>query len=330
MRIRDSLAVNALAITMLQDKDSDVRANAAGALGEIGGQASPAVPALVRALEHDKPVRAAVVVSLGQIGADSIGNARRQILVALSSALADQDSIVRMFAAHALRKIGVPAATQLIRALHARDRTVRITAIQALAEQPPSPQGIDALVSLFADPDSEIRADAVSALGGFGPSVAPQMRTMAASSNPVVRRGAAEVLAYQKRVDRLAVADRCFELALGPWSPRLDISVDTIYSTPPMTVRFTRIRNDWFAEEDEPSFRVLPANDAPMSVHGPGFWTPVAGRDSLAIVWSTGFSGLTMKLAVAAEALHGEAETFWDFPRPRQTSQVTGVRVPCK
>jgi HEAT repeat protein len=327
----DTLAVNALSAALLEDRDVDVREAAARALGELGAAATPGVGALVTSLGHRDPsLRAEVVGSLGHIGADSIGEARAPILAALATALVDRDSLVRELAARALREIGVPAAAHSITALRNRDPKVRVTAVHALGEQPPSPQAIDALVSLLRDPDEDVRDEAVGALGGFGPTVGPRMRTLAAGRDAILRRSAGKVLDYLKDVDRLPIADRCFDLALAPWTPNLGLGEDTVFSTPPMTVRFTRIKNSWFASEDELSFRVAPAKGAQMSVHGPGFWTPVAGKDSVSIVWSTGFSGLSMKLAVTADALRGEAETFWDFPRPRQTSRVTGVRVPCQ
>ena len=327
----DTLAVSALSAALLEDRDLDVRQAAARALGELGAAATPGVGALVTSLGNwDESLRAEIVASLGHIGADSIGEARTPILAALATALVDRDSSVRELAARALREIGVPAAAHDITALRNRDPQVRVMAIQALGEQPLSPQAIDALVTLLRDPDEDVRAEAVGALGGFGPTVEPRMRTLVASRDGSLRRSAGKVLDYLKQVDRLPIADRCFDLALAPWSPNLGLQEDTIFSTPLMTVRFTRIKNSWFASDDELSFRVAPANGARISVHGPGFWTPVAGKDSVSIVWSTGFSGLTMKLAVAADALRGEAETFWDFPRPHQTSQVTGLRVPCK
>jgi HEAT repeat protein len=326
----DSLAVAALSATMLRDPDPDVPPAAAAALGDLGAAAYNGIPALITALGHPEAgLHATVIMALGHIGADSIPD-RRALLAALSRTIRDDDSTSRELAVRSLREIGVPAGAELIEALGARDPNVRAIASQALGEQSPTPQAINALVARLGDTDAQARTQAVNALGGFGPDIAPRMRTLAADSSQRLRRSAAKVLDYLKQVDRLPIVDRCYELSLAPWTPRLDIGVDTIYSTPPMIVRFTRVYNDWFAEEGKLSFRVLPANRADMSVHGPGFWTPVTKKDSVSIVWSTGFSGLTMKLAVAADSLRGQAETFWDFPRPQQTAQVMGRGIPCK
>jgi len=326
----DSLMVAALSATMLQDPDDDVPPAAAAALGDLGAAAYNGIPALVTALgQPEGGLHATVIMALGHIGADSIPD-RRVLLAALSRTINADDSTSRELAVRSLRQIGVPAGTALIEALGARDPNVRAIASQALGEQPPTPQAIDALVARLGDADDEARTQAVNALGGFGPDIARRMRVLAAGSSPRVRRSAADVLDYLKQVDRVAITNRCYELSLASWTPRLDLSLDTIFSTPPMMVRFTRIHNEWFAEEGELSFRVLPANGAEMSVHGPGFWTPVPRTDSVSIVWSTGFSGLTMRLAVAADGLRGQAETFWDFPRPHQTAQVMGLEIPCK
>lgn len=328
----DTAAVAALSKAMLQDPDSDIREVAARALGWLGAGAVRAVPALIASLsDRSESVRAEAAEALGHIGADSVVESRDTILTALSASLTDRDSVVRSSAADALREIGVPAARHNVQGLRNRDPRVRITAARALGEQSPTPEVIDALISLLRDPTSQVREEAVSALGGFGPVVEGQMRTLLAGSDQIAKGGATQVLQYLREVGRLPVADACFDLSLAPWKPNLGLGEDTIFSTPPITVRFSRVKSFGFGSYNgRLSFRVLPTNGAKMSVHGPGFWTPIRGTDSLSIVWTTGFSGLTMKLAVTRDTLRGVAETFWDFPRPEQTSQVTGIRTLCK
>jgi len=328
----DNAAVAALSNVLLKDADASVREGAARALGWLSAGAVLGVPALIASLgDRSESVRGEAVEALGHIGADGAMERRDTILAALSATLTDRDAQVRSAAANALREIGVPAAMQHIQGLRNRDPTVRITAARALGEQPPTPGAIDALITLLRDPAPQVRAEAVSALGGFGPAVEGRMRTLLAGSDSVAKTGATQVLQYLRDVGRLPVANACFDLRLGPWKPNLGLGEDTIFSTPPKTVRFSRVTSFGFGSYNgQLSFRVLPANGARMSVHGPGFWTPIRGTDSVSMVWTTGFSGLTMKLAAAGDTLRGVAETFWDFPRPEQTSRVTGIRMPCK
>ncbi|MFQ5795664.1 MAG: HEAT repeat domain-containing protein [Candidatus Bipolaricaulia bacterium] len=82
-------------IKVLQDKDVDVRQEAAEALGKIGPDARDAVPALVEALR-------------------------------------DEDWSVRQFSAWALRKIGPDAVPALIEALEDEDERVRDNATRVL------------------------------------------------------------------------------------------------------------------------------------------------------------------------------------------------------
>ena len=328
----DTAAAAMLSQALHEDREVEVREAAARAIGWLGRGGEPGVRALTSALrERNASVRAEAAQALGHIAPDSLGPTRDTILGALSAALADRDSLVRSSAADALREIGLPAAAHQVQSLRNRDPKVRITATRALGEQPPTPEAIDALTALLRDPSFQVREEAISALGGFGPAVEGRMRTLLAGSDQVAKLGATQVLQYLRDVGRLPIADACFDLSLAGWKPSLGLGEDTIFSTPPTTVRFSRVKSFGFGSYNgRLSFRVLPANGASMSVHGPGYWTPIRGTDSVSIVWTTGFSGLTMKLAVARDTLHGVAQTFWDFPRPPQTSQVTGRRVVCR
>ena len=84
----------------LENKDSDVRSNAAVALAQIGTDAKDAVPALITALrDKDSNVRNNAAEALGQIGKDDVP--------ALITALQDEDGDYQLLAAVALANIGV-------------------------------------------------------------------------------------------------------------------------------------------------------------------------------------------------------------------------------
>jgi len=327
----DSTSIATLVGVLRTDPDTNVRGVAARAMGWMEGAANATVPALVKALRDPIPgVRMESAAALGSIGSDTATN-QLEISRALSTSLADQDSTMRMVVARSLRQIGAAARAQNLAALDSKDPRVRISAIRALGEQPPTPVVIAGLSKLFTAPDSSTRTEAIAALGGFGPDVLPRLQSMASNSDKLAREGVGRVRAYLARVDSLPLANGCYRLQLAKWEPTMDIGEDTIFSTPPSVVFFSRLKNEWFASgRGNVSYRILPTNGAHLTVHGPGYWTPAARVDSVSIVWTTGFSGLTMSLAVTPDTLSGSAQTFWDFGRTRQTARVLGVRVACQ
>src|SRR5262249_10926514 len=101
-------------IKALSDLDPSVRGQAAAALGQLGPQAAPAVPALIADLnDTDAMVRVQVTTALAQIGAEAIP--------ALKQALKSEDKYVRMGACLALGHMGsaaqsaIPALTELLK-----------------------------------------------------------------------------------------------------------------------------------------------------------------------------------------------------------------------
>jgi HEAT repeat protein len=85
---------------MLKDKSAEVRGTAIQALGTIGPQAAPAVPALVDGLEHgDQLTRKLAAEALGRIGREA-----KAAVPALRQAL-DADPVVARSAREALGRI---------------------------------------------------------------------------------------------------------------------------------------------------------------------------------------------------------------------------------
>ncbi|MBP5977835.1 HEAT repeat domain-containing protein, partial [Brasilonema sp. CT11] len=145
--------------------DSDVRSNAASALGEIGS--SQAVDALIAALNHsDSDVRGNAAYALGEIGNSQAVDAL------IAAALNDSELQVRLYAAYALGAIGNSEAVDaLIAALNHSDSDVRGNAADALGEIGSS-QAVDALIAALNDSELDVRIKAADALGKISNSQA--------------------------------------------------------------------------------------------------------------------------------------------------------------
>lgn len=156
-RTGDQAAVPALK-DALSDPDPGVRWMALEALGAIGG---PALPVLIGLLDSDDvDLRWGAAVALGDIGDPAaIGS--------LVTALGDSDRYVRTRAALALSVIGVPALPPLAAASGSEDAGVRWAAALALGKIR-SPESIETLSTLLADPDRSVRWKAAEALGVLG------------------------------------------------------------------------------------------------------------------------------------------------------------------
>jgi HEAT repeat protein len=89
-------------IEALTDEDPGVRERAAVALGRLGPEAKPAVPALILAIrdESNWVIRAEAAIALGNIGPEA-----KAALRTLVAALRDDSEYVREQAARALLQI---------------------------------------------------------------------------------------------------------------------------------------------------------------------------------------------------------------------------------
>ena len=119
----------------------------------------------------------------------------------------------------------------------------------------------------------------------------------------------------------------CWEISLQPWHPPMRLAEDTIYSTPPKAIEIQGVRGTEAFETR--GWRVRTAPGVPLGVHSFSFVAPLS-PDSVRIIWTTGFSGLTMLLELRGDTVRGQAETFWDFDRPHQTADAMLTRVPCR
>ena len=206
-------ALEALLISLREDKDRIVRARVAVALGQIGG--AQAIKALVAILREggDKIVRASAAISLGQAGGaqaiealvatlknkDEDETVWRMAIRALGliwnllpvARLSDEEATVRRDAAVALGQLGDERAIEPLKAtLRDRDEAVRRKAISALGRIWMLPQ----LVRLGDDGATE-RKDAAAALGQLGNVRAVEpLITALRDSSAIVRLAATQAL----------------------------------------------------------------------------------------------------------------------------------------
>ncbi|MCC7566068.1 MAG: HEAT repeat domain-containing protein [Methanomicrobiaceae archaeon] len=153
--IGDARAIDPL-ISALYDDVADVRCQAGGALGKMGGRA---VDPLSRAMSgsSDRNVR---IVAAGILGDTRDPAAVRPLI----EALGDEDDDIRGAAAGALVQIGAPAVDPLLAALESGSKWVRLYAAGALGFIG-DPRAIDPLRQrASSDEDADIRSVAEDAI----------------------------------------------------------------------------------------------------------------------------------------------------------------------
>ena len=118
----------------------------------------------------------------------------------------------------------------------------------------------------------------------------------------------------------------CYALALGPWSGSPPPAGVPTIQTPP-----SRFRLDT-AVDTRPSgrFAVQPARLGPGRMAASWALEP---NDSLSLFWSTGFVGVSLRLAIRGDSLIGTATTFHDAhlvgEPPDPTASVVATRTAC-
>jgi HEAT repeat protein len=163
----------------LEDRDPQVRHHAIFALGQIGDEASDAVPALAAILlqDPDPNTRREAALALSKMGL-----AAREAVLALAQALEDEEPWVRMNAVHALTWLKTearPAIPALTKALHDRGNRTRLAFTHTIQEAATvalgrasagSPEAVPALTEALRTADTEgMRQAAALALGHVGP-----------------------------------------------------------------------------------------------------------------------------------------------------------------
>ena len=175
--------------------DAGARWHAAEALGNMGGEASPAVPSLIPLLEdRTEVVRWRAAEALGKIGPGA-----RQAVPALVAALA-RPGLLSTEAAKALGRIGGGAdvTAALARALHSPEVYTRREAAKGLVRLAASAgPALNDLVQALGDKDNTVRTESARALGRMGSAAraaAPALTAATRDSDRLVAQTAAQAL----------------------------------------------------------------------------------------------------------------------------------------
>ncbi|NET60894.1 MAG: hypothetical protein F6K47_33610, partial [Symploca sp. SIO2E6] len=189
-------------IQSLQDKEYDVRKNAAEALRKIGTET--AMTALIQALQHKEyDVRKNAAEALGEI-------VTKSIIIALITYLRNKGYDVHMNAAEALGEIGTESVIiALIQALQHKEYDVRRNAAEALSEIG-TEAAISVLIQSLQDEKYDVRRNAAQALGKIRTEAAIKALIQSLQDEKYdVRRNAAEALgeiATEAAIHQLAKA----------------------------------------------------------------------------------------------------------------------------
>jgi HEAT repeat protein len=154
----------------LQDRDVQVRRNAADALSKLGRNSKPALQHLILALkDKDGQVLELAAEAIYWIGPD----AKAAVPELIERFQKKNDPAARSAAAGALGGIGPDAKAAvplLVHALGDKNECVRDAAVTALGEiGPNAKEAVSALMAVVKDQNSSERKHAVTALGRIGP-----------------------------------------------------------------------------------------------------------------------------------------------------------------
>lgn len=122
----------------------------------------------------------------------------------------------------------------------------------------------------------------------------------------------------------------CYRLQLGEWSDPFASGMPSLH-IPPEIIRFDTTEVTFPRRAPSRRYQLHPNVAAIAASRRP--WDPAWTRtapDSVHLLWTTGFSGVMLDLAVRGDSLFGRATARYDVvgpPVPR--AQVIGWRVAC-
>ncbi len=120
----------------------------------------------------------------------------------------------------------------------------------------------------------------------------------------------------------------CYDLHLGEWRPPAPGADSTYFAVPARVRLSTDPGRGIFGQPHEFAVDVVPG--AMPGMHRYAWWRPIE-EDRIAIVWSTGFTGVAAELAMmAGDTLRGEGVTFTDVsPSTKHRATLIAAPVRC-
>lgn len=113
----------------------------------------------------------------------------------------------------------------------------------------------------------------------------------------------------------------CYDLTLGAWNGQADEVLVL-----PQTIE---LRDELGTDGMENGRRLVrPFPDTDNRSYPWAFWEPLAS-DSIRVIWSTGFTGIGMRVARRPSGYTGLAESFLDYPGNTAQAPVTLERRVC-
>jgi hypothetical protein len=122
----------------------------------------------------------------------------------------------------------------------------------------------------------------------------------------------------------------CYELVLGRWWP-WSFGGDTIYVTPPTRIELLPEAGTKGFEKNGLVIRAIPPQTGMTSGRGgPSYWQVKSGNQ-VDLVWTDGFTGVTLTLEKHGDELRGWAHPHFDGPTfvPR-VQHVIAKRIVCE
>ncbi len=121
----------------------------------------------------------------------------------------------------------------------------------------------------------------------------------------------------------------CYQLTLGRWWPWA-FGEDTKYVTPPSPVQLLSDRGTEGFEQNGFLLRAIPTDKHTTYVRGgPSYWQ-VRSTNQIDLIWTDGFTGVTLKLKKQGDDLRGWAYPHFDAVKliPR-TARVVARPIAC-